>query len=192
MFTVLLNDPWSCQNSLYHLCLLHICLQTGGGGNYREHKEHVHGVMPKPWLYISPGLQVGAACGIGKCIRPVKRTEKAAEVAAQLREGSPEETTGWLPALTDQCAALFFHTHRRNVGFSDSAVSLNRLGLFDICRENLSMWEKIACGEVEDVVPSRLYDSGPVKVDNWLPKSLLARQRNTTLHPATDLVLCKG
>lgn len=53
-------------------------------------------------------------------------------------------------------------------------------GHFYICRENLSMWEKIACGEVEDVVPSPPYDSGPVKVDNWLPKSLLARQRNTT------------
>lgn len=38
--------------------------------------------------------------------------------------------------------------------------------LFYFCRENLSMWEKIACGEVEDVVPSPPYDSGPVKVDN--------------------------
>lgn len=73
---------------------------------------------------------------------------------------------GWLPALPDQCGAMFFHTHRRNVGVSNSAVSLNRPGLFYICRENLSMWEKIACGEVEDVVPSPPYDSGPVKVDN--------------------------
>lgn len=62
-----------------------------------------------------------------------------------------------------------------------TAVRLNELGgVFYICSENLSMWEKIACGEVEDVVPSPPYDSGPVKVDNWLPKSLLARQRNTT------------
>lgn len=45
-------------------------------------------------------------------------------------------------------------------------MSLTRLGLLYICRENLSMWEKIACGEVEDVVPSPSYDSGPVKVDN--------------------------
>lgn len=87
---------------------------------------------------------------------------------------------GWLPVLTDWCGAMFFHIHRRSVGVSNSAVSLNRLGLFYICRDNLSMWEKIACGEVEDVVPSPPYDSGPVKVDNWLPKSLLARQRNTT------------
>ncbi|TNM99849.1 hypothetical protein fugu_012882 [Takifugu bimaculatus] len=38
--------------------------------------------------------------------------------------------------------------------------------LLKACKENLSMWEKIACGEVEDVVPSPPYDSGPVKVDN--------------------------
>lgn len=68
--------------------------------------------------------------------------------------------------LADQCGAMFFHTHRRNVGAGNSAVSLTRLGRFYICRENLSMWEKIACGEVEDVVPSPSHDSGPVKVDN--------------------------
>lgn len=73
---------------------------------------------------------------------------------------------GPLPVSTDQCGAMFFHVHRRNVGVRNSAVSLNRLGLFYICRENLSMWEKIACGEVEDFVPSPPYDSGPVKVDN--------------------------
>lgn len=49
---------------------------------------------------------------------------------------------------------------------SNSAVSSNQVGLFYLCRENLSMWEKIACGEVEDVVPNPPYDSGPVKVDN--------------------------
>ncbi|XP_056903483.1 cAMP and cAMP-inhibited cGMP 3',5'-cyclic phosphodiesterase 10A isoform X1 [Takifugu flavidus] len=38
--------------------------------------------------------------------------------------------------------------------------------LLKACKENLSMWEKIACGEVEDVVTSPPYDSGPVKVDN--------------------------
>lgn len=84
-----------------------------------------------------------------------------------------EETLGWFPATTGECGATVFQ--KRN-----SAVSSNQLGLFSFCRENLSMWEKIACGEVEDVVPSPPYDSGPVKVDNWLPKSLLARQRNTT------------
>ena len=34
------------------------------------------------------------------------------------------------------------------------------------CRENLGQWEKIARGEVEDIVPSKPLDSGPVKVDN--------------------------
>lgn len=38
--------------------------------------------------------------------------------------------------------------------------------VFHICRENLCQWEKISRGEVEDIVPSRPYDSGPVKVDN--------------------------
>lgn len=91
-----------------------------------------------------------------------------------------QETTGRLPAATDECSAVFVHIHWRHVCVSNSAVSMNHSGVFYVCRENLSMWEKIACGEVEDVVPSPPYDSGPVKVDNWLPKSLLARQRNTT------------
>lgn len=59
-----------------------------------------------------------------------------------------------------------FSTHTHTEGVRNLAVSLNRPGLFSICRENLSMWEKIACGEVEDIVPSPPYDSGPVKVDN--------------------------
>lgn len=47
--------------------------------------------------------------------------------------------------------------------------------LCSLCRDNLNQWEKIACGEAEDIVikePSRpsAEDSGPVKVDNWLPK----------------------
>ncbi|GLD68532.1 cAMP and cAMP-inhibited cGMP 3',5'-cyclic phosphodiesterase 10A isoform X1, partial [Lates japonicus] len=38
--------------------------------------------------------------------------------------------------------------------------------LLKACKENLGQWEKIARGEVEDIVPSRPCDSGPVKVDN--------------------------
>lgn len=38
--------------------------------------------------------------------------------------------------------------------------------LLKACKENLNQWEKIAHGEVEDVVPSRPCVSGPVKVDN--------------------------
>ncbi|KAG7230118.1 hypothetical protein INR49_009838 [Caranx melampygus] len=38
--------------------------------------------------------------------------------------------------------------------------------LLKACKENLGQWEKIARGEVEDVVPSRPCESGPVKVDN--------------------------
>lgn len=43
--------------------------------------------------------------------------------------------------------------------------------LLNACRDNLNQWEKIACGEAEDIVikePSRpsAEDSGPVKVDN--------------------------
>lgn len=52
--------------------------------------------------------------------------------------------------------------------------------VFCVRRENLGQWEKIARGEVEDVVPCRPSDSGPVKVDNWLPKGSLAHQRKTT------------
>lgn len=59
-------------------------------------------------------------------------------------------------------------------------TSLNLTGVFFIFRDNLSQWEKIARGEVEDIVPSRPCESGPVKVDNWLPKGLLAHQRNTS------------
>lgn len=57
---------------------------------------------------------------------------------------------------------------------SSSAVTVNPQqaefesegGVHYVCRENLGQWEKISRGEVEDVVPSRPYDSGPVKVDN--------------------------
>lgn len=59
-------------------------------------------------------------------------------------------------------------------------ASLNPTGMFSIFRENLSQWEKIARGEVEDIVSSRPCESGPVKVDNWLSKGLLAHQRNTS------------
>uniref|UniRef100_H2M6Y5 Phosphodiesterase n=1 Tax=Oryzias latipes TaxID=8090 RepID=H2M6Y5_ORYLA len=38
--------------------------------------------------------------------------------------------------------------------------------LLKACRENLSHWERIARGEVEDVVPTKPCISGPVKVDN--------------------------
>ncbi|XP_026210260.1 cAMP and cAMP-inhibited cGMP 3',5'-cyclic phosphodiesterase 10A isoform X2 [Anabas testudineus] len=38
--------------------------------------------------------------------------------------------------------------------------------LLKACKENLSQWEKIARGEVEDIVSSRPCESGPVKVDN--------------------------
>ncbi|XP_061645057.1 cAMP and cAMP-inhibited cGMP 3',5'-cyclic phosphodiesterase 10A isoform X1 [Phyllopteryx taeniolatus] len=38
--------------------------------------------------------------------------------------------------------------------------------LLKACKENLGQWEKIAHGEVEDVVLTRPSDSGPVKVDN--------------------------
>ncbi|XP_067380321.1 cAMP and cAMP-inhibited cGMP 3',5'-cyclic phosphodiesterase 10A isoform X2 [Channa argus] len=38
--------------------------------------------------------------------------------------------------------------------------------LLKACKGNLSQWEKIARGEIEDVVPSRPCESGPVKVDN--------------------------
>lgn len=74
--------------------------------------------------------------------------------------------SGWSPTTTGECGAALFQKRRRNVCFSNLAVRSNQLGLFCFCRENLSMWEKIACGEVEDVVPSPPYDSGPVKVDN--------------------------
>lgn len=53
------------------------------------------------------------------------------------------------------------------------------LGCFSFFRENLSQWEKIARGEVEDTVPSRPCESGPVKVDNWL-KGFLSHHRNTS------------
>lgn len=45
-------------------------------------------------------------------------------------------------------------------------MDLTLTGVSGVCRENLSQWEKIALGEVEDVIPSRPADSGPVKVDN--------------------------
>lgn len=64
--------------------------------------------------------------------------------------------------------------------WTHNMLGLNLMEVFYVCRENLCQWEKISRGEVEDIVPSRPYDSGPVKVDNWLPKGLLARQRNTT------------
>ncbi|KAF7220090.1 transcript variant X2 [Nothobranchius furzeri] len=38
--------------------------------------------------------------------------------------------------------------------------------LLKACKANLSHWEQIARGEVEDVLPSRPCDPGPVKVDN--------------------------
>ncbi|XP_031729480.1 cAMP and cAMP-inhibited cGMP 3',5'-cyclic phosphodiesterase 10A isoform X3 [Anarrhichthys ocellatus] len=38
--------------------------------------------------------------------------------------------------------------------------------LLNACKENLGQWEKISRGEVQDVVPNRPCDSGPVKVDN--------------------------
>lgn len=80
-------------------------------------------------------------------------------------------------------SVFIFRNQRFALGAQLWAWSHNMLGLmevFYVCRENLCQWEKISRGEVEDIVPSRPYDSGPVKVDNWLPKGLLARQRNTT------------
>ncbi|XP_068597463.1 cAMP and cAMP-inhibited cGMP 3',5'-cyclic phosphodiesterase 10A [Brachionichthys hirsutus] len=38
--------------------------------------------------------------------------------------------------------------------------------LLNACKENLGQWERISRGEVEDIVPSRPSESGPVKVDN--------------------------
>ncbi|KAA8583938.1 hypothetical protein FQN60_015146 [Etheostoma spectabile] len=38
--------------------------------------------------------------------------------------------------------------------------------LLRACKENLCQWEKISRGEVQDIVPNRPCDSGPVKVDN--------------------------
>lgn len=66
--------------------------------------------------------------------------------------------------------------------------------VFCLCRENLGQWEKIARGEVEDVVPTRTRDSGPVKVDNWVPKGFLAHQRNRTciLPRPWNFVLLRG
>lgn len=60
-----------------------------------------------------------------------------------------------------------------------------------VCRENLGQWEKIARGEVEDVVPSRPCESGPVKVDNWLPKGFAGPPKEYDVNPATDLELCR-
>ncbi|XP_027861887.1 cAMP and cAMP-inhibited cGMP 3',5'-cyclic phosphodiesterase 10A isoform X2 [Xiphophorus couchianus] len=38
--------------------------------------------------------------------------------------------------------------------------------LLNACKENLNHWEQIVRGEVEDVLPTRPSESGPVKVDN--------------------------
>ncbi|XP_068580913.1 cAMP and cAMP-inhibited cGMP 3',5'-cyclic phosphodiesterase 10A isoform X5 [Cebidichthys violaceus] len=38
--------------------------------------------------------------------------------------------------------------------------------LLNACKENLGQWEKISRGEVQDIVPNRPCDPGPVKVDN--------------------------
>lgn len=152
--------------------------------------------MSEPWLYVSTGLQVGSGPtppgaqllvggfenASGQLTEQEGSTCLTATVTAQWGEGSTlwlGRNNGLAPSVDcSMWCHVFPHTHTE--GVRNLAVSLNRPGLFSICRENLSMWEKIACGEVEDIVPSPPYDSGPVKVDNWLPKSLLARQRNTT------------
>jgi len=52
--------------------------------------------------------------------------------------------------------------------WNDDMPSLNVMEVFCVCRENLGQWEKISRGEMQDIVPKRLCDSDPVKVDNWL------------------------
>lgn len=64
--------------------------------------------------------------------------------------------------------------------------------LLKACKENLGQWEKIARGEVEDIVPSRPCESGPVKVDNWQPKGVAGSPKEHSLNPATDPDLWRG